>query len=520
MLSLPVPGFATDRRRLGRVVGLGLFVLVVLSPAPPGLELAGWRATAVGLLMAVWWMTEALPIAATSLLPLLLFPVLEVLPVREAAAPYANPLIFLFLGGFLIALAMERWELHRRVALLTIRAVGVRPSRIVAGFMIASAGLSMWISNTATAMMMLPIGLSVVHLVERRGEQETNGSGEAGRSEARREDGEGETEEKVGTHFALCLMLGIAYACSVGGLGTLIGTPTNALLSAYVLETWGLEISFVRWLALGLPLTVVGLVVVYWVLVGRVYAIRLKELPGGRELLTRELAKLGPLSRPEKGVAVVFTLTALLWVTRPLITRLVPGLSDAGVAIFGALLLFVIPAGGGRGRALLDGGAFQRLPWRVLLLFGGGLSLASAIQSTGLAAWIGERMEALGAWPALAVVLLVVGVIVLLTELTSNTATAAAFLPVLGSMALGLGQNPLLLLAPAALAASCAFMLPVATPPNAIIYGSGEVTIPQMVRAGLWLNALFTLLVTLAAFTLLPLAFGVEVGVVPGWAGE
>lgn len=519
MLSLSVPGFATDRRRLGRLVGFGLFVLVMVSPAPPGLELAGWRATAVGLLMAVWWMTEALPIAATSLLPLLLFPVLGVLPVREAAAPYANPLIFLFLGGFLIALAMERWELHRRVALLTIRAVGVRPSRVVAGFMIASAGLSMWISNTATAMMMLPIGLSVVHLVERRREGDANGNGEPadGPVVARGDGGEGERE---GTHFALCLMLGIAYACSVGGLGTLIGTPTNALLSAYALETWGLEISFVRWLALGVPLTVVGLAVVYWVLVRRVYPVRLKELPGGRELLARELAKLGRMSRQEKGVAAVFTLTALLWVTRPLVTRILPGLSDAGVAIFGALLLFLIPAGRGRGRALLDGGAFQRLPWRVLLLFGGGLSLASAIQSTGLAAWIGGRMEALGGWPALAVVVLVVGVIVLLTELTSNTATAAAFLPVLGSMALGLGQNPLLLLAPATLAASCAFMLPVATPPNAIIYGSGEVTIPQMVRAGLWLNALFTLLVTLAAFTLLPLAFGVEVGVVPGWAGE
>ena len=502
------------------MVGFGLFLIVVLSPPPPGLELAGWRATAVGLLMAVWWMTEALPIAATSLLPLALFPVLGILPVQEAAAPYANPLIFLFLGGFLIALAMERWELHRRVALLTIRTVGVRPSRVIAGFMIASAGLSMWISNTATAMMMLPIGLSVVHLVEGRRE-DADGDGDGEPTGSAGQEGEHDDEEgRIGTHFALCLMLGIAYACSAGGLGTLIGTPTNALLSAYALETWGLEISFVRWLALGLPMTGVGLVVVYWVLVRRVYPLRLQELPGGRELLARELAKLGPLSRPEKGVAAVFGLTALLWVTRPLITPWVPGLSDAGVAIFGALLLFLIPARRRGGRRLLDGGAFQRLPWRVLLLFGGGLSLASAIQSTGLAAWIGERMEALGGWPAPAVVLLVVAVIVLLTELTSNTATAAAFLPVLGSMALGLGQDPLLLLAPAALAASCAFMLPVATPPNAIIYGSGEVTIPQMVRAGIWLNVLFTLLVTLAAFTLLPLAFGVEVGTVPGWVGE
>jgi sodium-dependent dicarboxylate transporter 2/3/5 len=508
---LPVANFATDRRLLGRFAGLGLFLIVLLAPPPPGLELPGWRAAAVGLLMAVWWMTEALPIAATSLLPLLLFPLLGILPIRQAAAPYANPLIFLFLGGFLIALAMERWELHRRVALLTIRAVGVRPSRVVAGFMIASAGLSMWISNTATAMMMLPIGLSVVQLVE--GRKEDAGDGEPGHG----------GEEKEGTNFAVCLMLGIAYACSVGGLGTLIGTPPNALFSAYVLETWGVEISFVRWLAVGLPLTAVGLVVVFLVLVRWVFPLRLKELPGGRELIGRELAKLGPMSRAEKRVAAVFALTALLWVTRPLITRVLPGLSDAGVAIFGALSLFLIPAGGQgskRRRALLDGGAFQRLPWRVLLLFGGGLSLASAIQGTGLAAWIGGRMEALAGWPVAAVALLVVAVIVLLTELTSNTATAATFLPVLGSMALGLGQNPLLLLAPAVLAASCAFMLPVATPPNAIIYGSGQVTIPQMVRAGIWLNILFSLLVTLAAFTLVPLAFGVQVGVVPGWAGR
>jgi len=491
-----VLSLSVRRQRLGLPLGLGLFLVVCLLPAPPGLAVPGWRVAAVGSLMAVWWMTEAVPIAATSLLPLVLFPVLQVVPMREAAAPYANPLIFLFLGGFLIALAMERWELHRRVALLTIRAVGVRPERVVAGFMLASAGLSMWISNTATAMMMLPIGLSVVHLVRQRGEQRGDGQ-----------------------HFAVCLMLGIAYACSVGGLGTLIGTPTNALLSAYVLEAWGLEISFVRWLAVGLPLTAVGLVVVFWVLVRWVYPLRLKELPGGRELIDREVAKLGPMSRPEKGVALVFSLTALLWVTRPLITRVVPGLSDAGVAIFGALLLFLIPADRG-GRRLLGGGAFQRLPWRVLLLFGGGLSLASAIQETGLAAWIGGRMETLGHWPVAAVVLLVVAVIVLLTELTSNTATAAAFLPVLGSIALGLGQNPLLLLAPAALAASCAFMLPVATPPNAIIYGSGEVSIPQMVRAGIWLNVLFTALVTLLAFTLVPWVFGVELGVVPGWVGE
>lgn len=502
--------FALHRRRLGLFLGFGIVLLLGLMPPPAGLELPAWRAAAVGLLMAVWWMTEALPIAATSLLPLVLFPVLGVLPVREAAAPYANPLIFLFLGGFLIALAMERWRLHRRVALLTVRAVGVRPSRMVAGFMLASAVLSMWISNTATAMMMLPIGLSVVHLVRA----------------PLAEEGANSEGTDPGRNFALCLMLGIAYACSVGGLATLIGTPTNALFAGFLLETYGLEISFVRWLAVGFPIALVGLGVVFVVLVRGVYPIRVRSLPGGRELIADELSKLGRFSGPEKAVAAVFLLTAVSWVARPLIERVLPGISDAGIAVFGALLLFLVPVredqeregreqGQGRWTRLLDEAAFQRLPWRVLLLFGGGLSLASAIQETGLAAWIGARMEALGGWPVWAVVLLVVTVIVLLTELTSNTATAAAFLPVLASMALGLGQNPLLFAVPATLAASCAFMLPVATPPNAIIYGSGEVTLPQMVRAGLWLNLVFALLVTLAAFTLVPLALGVEVGVVP-----
>lgn len=503
---------ASHRRRFGLLAGLFLFGVLLALPAPGDLSLQAWRTAAVGLLMAVWWMSEALPIAATSLLPLVLFPLLGVQPMEDSAAPYAHPLIFLFLGGFLIALAMERWELHRRVALETIRRVGVRPKRVVAGFMLASAALSMWISNTATAMMMLPIGLSVVDLVRRR--EGAGGSGEVGAGQA--EDGErGIASRAPGGHLALCLMLGIAYACSVGGLATLIGTPTNALLSAFVADAYGVEVSFVRWLALGLPVAVLGLGVVFLVLTRWVYPPRLDSLPGGRQLIEEELAGLGPMSRGERGVAAIFCLTALLWVVRPLLDGWLPGLTDAGVAVLGAMLLFLIPVDWRRGDFLLDGGAFQRLPWQVLLLFGGGLSLASAIQRTGLARWIGEAMEGLRGWPVLALVLLVVGVIVLLTELTSNTATAAAFLPVLGSMALGLGQNPLLLLAPAALGASCAFMLPVATPPNAIVYGGGEVSIPQMVRAGVWLNVLFTLLITLAAFTLLPLVFGVEVGVVP-----
>lgn len=502
-MSHPEP--RTSPGTIGLLAGTALFLLLLALPAPDGLAPAAWRAAAVALLMAVWWMTEALPIPVTAILPPLLFPLLGVADVRAASAPYANPLIFLFLGGFLLALGLERWQLHRRLALSLITALGTRPSRIVAGFLLASALLSMWISNTATAMLMLPIGLSVADLVE----------GDAVRwREGATVDAQQPTRSP---NFTLCLLLGIAYACSIGGMGTLIGTPTNALLAAYMLQTYGIELGFLEWLLMGLPLVAVGLVVVWWVLVRWVYPLQVTELPGGAELVRRQLQDLGPMSTAEKRVAVIFGVTALLWITRPQLDAFLPGLSDPGIAVFSALLLFLVPSGmsvktGGAGSEvgaskLLTWGATRRLPWGLLLLFGGGLSLASAIQSsptpeTSLAAWIGGGVESVGNWPPLLLTLLVVLLIIFLTELTSNTATAAAFLPILGSVAVGIGIAPLTLLVPATLAASCAFMLPVATPPNAIIYGSDRITIPQMARAGLVLNLIFWFLVTVAGMVL------------------
>jgi len=488
----PAPGY-TPSQWAGLLVGPLILVAGALIPAPEGLSLAAWRTAAIGLWMAVWWMTEAIPIAVTSLLPLVLFPVLGILSIREAAAPFANPLIFLFLGGFLLALAMERWGLHRRLSLNVIRLMGTRPTRIIAGFMVASAFLSMWISNTATTMMMMPIGLAVIGLV---GDREAPGNG----------------------NFAVALMLGIAYACSIGGVGTLIGTPTNAVLAAFMDETYGIELSFARWMAVALPLVVVGLAVAYWALTRWVYPIRLREIPGGHAFIHSELRQLGRMTRPEKTVTLVFLLTALLWITRPLFAGLVPGISDAGIALMGALLLFLLPSGKSGGDFVLNWNWARRLPWGVLLLFGGGLSLASAVTHTGLSTWIGVSMHGLKGWPVLLIVLLVVLVIIVLTELTSNTATAAAFLPVLAPIAAGIGQNPLLLLVPATLAASCAFMLPVATPPNAIVYGSTYVSIKQMARAGIVLNLLFILLVTALAFTVLPSALDVTLGIVPDWS--
>jgi len=484
------------RQWLGLLLGLILCGGGLLLPVPDGLDPAAWRTGAVGLLMAAWWITEALPIPVTALVPLVLFPLLGITDIDGAARPYANPILFLFFGGFVIAQAMQRWNLHRRIALGIVRRVGVQPSSIIVGFLLASAFLSMWVSNTATALMMLPIGLSIIELTY---------------------DRLGDGEHAAAPHFALVLLLSIAYACNVGGMGTLIGTPPNALLAGFFTETYGVEVGFARWLLVGLPLVAVALPLLYGVLTA-VYPIELERLPGGAQIIEDEREKLGPMRVAERRVALVFGGTALLWITRPLLEKGIPGLSDAGIAIGASVVLFLIPSGT-EDRPLLHWKEAEALPWGVLVLFGGGLSLAAAISDTGLAEWMGQGVSALDAWPTRLVLLASVALIVLLTEVTSNTATTAAFLPILGAVAVGLGENPFLLTVPAALGASCAFMLPVATPPNAIIYGSDRITIPEMSRVGVWLNIVFIGVVTLLGYVLLGVAFGVELGVVPEWAG-
>lgn len=475
----PTDGAPTRAQRIGFWLGLAAFAGMLLLPAPDGLGVAGWHTAAVGVLMAVWWMTEALPIPATALVPLALFPLLGIADARDAASPYANPLIFLFLGGFVLAKGMERWDLHRRLALGLIARIGTSPRRLVLGFVAASGLLSMGISNTATALMMLPIGLSVVEVVR------------------------GDTSEAQG--FGIALMLGIAYACSVGGMATLIGTPTNALLAGFVRETYDADLSFAGWLVVGLPLALVGLGIVYLVLTRFSFRVGTASSPEVHAFVQAERTAMGPTRTPERRVAVVFGIVALLWITRPLLSAWLPGLTDTGIAIAGALALFALPSG--TGDRLLDWETARTLPWGVLLLFGGGLSLAAAVQTTGLAEWIGTQFEATQALPALVIVGLVVTVIVFLTEMTSNTATAAAFLPVLGG--LGLGLDPFAVLAAAALAASCAFMLPVATPPNAIVYSSDLLSVRDMARAGIVLNLIFIVLLTLVATFVLPALVGI-----------
>jgi solute carrier family 13 (sodium-dependent dicarboxylate transporter), member 2/3/5 len=488
-----------DSKQLGFYLGLLLFVVMLLLPAPGGLEAAAWKTAAVAVLMATWWISEAIPIYATALVPIVLFPVLEIAPIANTTAPYANPLIFLFMGGFIIAISMQKWNLHRRIALRIVHFVGVKPTSIIIGFIIASAFLSMWVSNTATALMMLPIAISVLQFAE--------------------EDPAGDDQNGV-TNFQIVLVLAIAYACNIGGIGTLIGTPPNALLAAFMLENYNVEIGFAQWLLVGVPLMLIMLPVMFVLLTKVIYPIKLKELPGGSNVIKNQLAKLGSITKPETRVAAVFTCTALLWIFRPLLGGILPGLSDAGIAIAAGVVLFLLPGGTESGSKLLIWKDLRDLPWGILILFGGGLSLAMAISSSGLAAWIGEAVSGLDTIPLILLLFCVITIVVFLTEITSNTATAAAFLPILASSALGIGQNPMLLVIPAAIAASCAFMLPVATPPNAIVYGSGKVTIPHMAKAGLWLNIFVSVLLTIACYSLFAWVFGIEIGLIPEWAGQ
>ncbi len=457
---------------------------VATSGARVELTEAARATAALGVWMAIWWLSEAIPVYATALLPLVVLPLSGATPVHDAAAPYAHELIFLFLGGFLVALAMERWELHRRVALGALRAVGDAPRRMIGGFMAVTAALSMWVSNSATAIMMMPVALSVIDLVaEQVDDEETN------------------------RRFTLSLLLGVAYAASIGGVATPIGTPPNLLLLSYAKSELGVDIGFARWTATLLPL-VLPLLVLAWLLLTRVlHPIGLERIEGSAALVRERLRALGPMTRPQWTVAAVFAATSLAWITRPLLAaieigahRPFAGLTDTGIAVAAGLALFAAPTGRSDARFVLDWEATARLPWGVLLLFGGGLSLAAAIEAHGLGAWLGATVGGSVDVSPVALVVAAVTLTIFLTELTSNTATTATLVPVLAALAPGLGLDPLLLAVPVALAASCAFMLPVATPPNAIVFGSGRISIPEMSRAGFWLNWISVLAISLFAF--------------------
>jgi sodium-dependent dicarboxylate transporter 2/3/5 len=486
------------RQVAGWIVGPLLLLLTLLLPAPEGLSELGWRTAGVAGLMAVWWICEPIPIPATSLLPMVLFPLLGVVDIRAAAAPYAHPIIYLFFGGFLLALAMERWNLHRRIALGLVGMMGTQPSRIVGGFMVAAAFLSMWVSNTATALMMLPIALSVTSLLEAQAQSS-------------------EDKEHAAT-FTLVLLLAVAYSATIGGLGTLIGTPPNALLAAFLSQTYDVRIGFGEWMLIGVPVVIVGVPLAWFLMTHVIFRLKGMEIAGAAEAIAHERGKLGPLSVPEAKVAAIFALTALGWVTQPFLAEYIPFISDAGIALLGGLLLFLTPVNLRKGEFLMNWETAKRAPWDVFLLFGGGLSLASMIEKQGVAEWIGTFFSGAEAIPVLALVALICALILMLTELTSNTATAATFLPVIAAVAISIGEHPLLLLVPAAMAANCAFMLPVGTPPNAIVFGSGRISLPEMAKAGWWLNVTFVMLIVVMVYALGPLVFDIEPGVLPDWA--
>lgn len=464
------------RQRLGLVLGPLLFVGILMSPQPETMGATAFFLAAVTLLMATWWITEAVPIAATALLPIVLFPLLGIMPSAETTSAYANPMVYLFLGGFLIAMAMQKWQLHKRIALQTIRFVGDSPPRIILGFMLATAFLSMWISNTATAMMMLPIALAII------------------------------SEEQLETTFATALMLSIAYAASIGGVATLIGTPPNAILAGILAEQRGISLGFAEWMGFALPLSCLMLLLA-WIYLTRIVYRGDTKAHADKEQIQTQLQQLGKLGAEERKVLLIFILVAGGWMVRGLFD--LPWLDrvgDAGIAIFGALLLFLLPAGPDTGGRLLDWHNAKKLPWEILILFGGGFSLASAFLHTGLTEWLVSQLGLLSEPPLWLLLAGIVLLIIFLTEVTSNTATATIVLPLLGALAMALGQPPELLMVPAAIAASYAFMLPVATPPNAIVFSGGHITIPQMARAGIWMNLAATVVITLFVLWFRPFA--------------
>ena len=474
-------------KKKGFGFGLFVFILMLFLPAPEGLSPQGWSVAAIVTLMAIWWATEAIPVAVTALLPLALFPLIGIVSFKEAAIPYANPNIYLFLGGFMLALGIERSGLHKRMALHMIIAAGSSGPKLIAGFMTIAALISMFVMNTSSTLMLLPIGLAVCSVVSNTIP--------------------GLTDKEI-EYFDTSLMLGIAYAATIGGMSTLVGTAPNIVFSAFMLETYGIEISMIDWMTLGVPLAIVMLYSAWLVLTKYVFPTSFITSKDTKTYLKNMLNDQGPLSKDEIKISIIFGLTALAWMFRTLLDNydMFSGLTDAGIAIISAILLFMIPSSHHKGE-LLDWDQSNKLPWGLLILFGGGLSIAAQINSSGLGIWIGESLSVLSTVPPIFLIFAVAALIIFLTEVTSNVATTSTFLPVFGAVAVGIGVLPVSLTVPVCLAASCAFMLPVATPPNAIVYGSGKFTIATMMKAGFILNIIGIFVVTLFAYFLAPQIF-------------
>lgn len=476
------------KSRIGFFSGPLIFLLILLLDFE-GLSSEGKSVMAGTAWIAIWWITEPIPIAATSLLPVVLFPISGALDIKTATTTYYSPLIMLFMGGFIIALAMERWNLHQRIALSIIKIIGTNSRKIILGFMIATLFLSMWISNTATALMMLPIAVAIAKKLM---------------------DLQSGADNKKLEKFRRALMLSIAYAASIGGMATLIGTPTNAIFSAISLELYDREISFAEWFALGLPISIVCMLVGWIYLTRVVFKANIPNVEAAKEEVDKQLASLGKMSFEERMVLLVFALTASAWILRSFVlVKFIPGINDTIIAIGGALLLFVLPASS-RSEKLMDWPTARKLPWGILLLFGGGLTIAAAFQSTGLADWFGGHLSTFDQFHFALILFVAIIMVNYFTEITSNVATASVLLPILASLSQSIGVHPFGLMVGASLAASCAFMLPVATPPNAIAYSSGYLTMNNMVKAGFWMNLMTTTILFLFIYYLMPVIWGIE----------
>lgn len=480
-------------KKIGLVGGPLAFILVLLFVHPKGMSEDANAVLASTAWIAVWWITEAIPIAVTSLLPIILFPLTGALGLQQTTSSFGHRYIFLYIGGFILAIAIERWNLHKRMALSIINFIGTNVTSIILGFMVATAFLSMWISNTATSVMMLPIGMAIV---------------------AQLQDNP-DTIENENRIFGKALMLAIAYSASIGGIATLIGTPPNLVLAGVLQETYDIEITFSKWIIYGLPISILLLFICWQYLVRFAFTFKQKTFPGGKEEIKKQLTALGKITYEEKLVLGVFVFTAFAWITRSfLLNRFIPNLDDTIIAILSAVILFLLPTSKGD-RKILKWEEAVKLPWGILLLFGGGLALAEGFKTSGLAEWIASQMTLLQGVTIIVLVLVLVAAVNFLTEITSNLATTSMLLPILAPMAMTIDVHPYILMVAATTAASCAFMLPVATPPNAVVFGSGYLRIPDMVRAGIWLNILSILLITLLVYFLLPLVWGFDPTVFP-----
>ena len=474
-------------KNFGLILGPALFLIILLWFHPEELSKEANAILASTIWIAVWWITEAVPIAITSLLPVVLFPLTGGMELAETTASFGHRYIFLYIGGFILAIAIERWNLHKRIALNIIQLIGTNVKNVILGFMVATAFLSMWISNTATSVMMLPIGMSIIsQLMDNP-----------------------KTVENENQNFGKALMLAIAYSASIGGMATLIGTPPNLVLATIVQETYGIEITFSKWFMFGLPISLILLAICWKYLTEIAFTFKQKKFPGGRNEINKQLKSLGKLSYEEKMVLLIFVGTAFAWITRSfLLQKLIPNLDDTIIAVIAGILLFILPASKSKNRKLINWEEAVKLPWGILLLFGGGLALAQGFKTSGLAEWIGGQLTLQEGASIFILLLFLIALVNFLTEITSNLATTAMILPILAPLSLVLDVNPFILMVGATVAASCAFMLPVATPPNAVVFGSGYLRIPDMAKTGVWMNLFSIIFLTIMVYFLLPILWG------------